>query len=120
MAGWIKWQKGLTRKPEVIQIAAALGVTEQHAAACCMLVWEWTDDVTTEGLIRVMPESIDRIAGQPGLATAMEDAGWLICSDSAIQFPNYDRHNGNCTKARMLDAARKKSARLADGKRTRL
>lgn len=120
MAGhWIKWEKGLARKPEVMEIAAALGVTDQHAAACCMMVWEWADDVTVDGLIRAKPEAVDRVSGQPGLAAAMEACGWLVVSESAVQFPNYDRHNGSCAKARAIDAARKRSARHADGRRTR-
>lgn len=114
MAGhWIQWEKGLTRKPEVMQIAAALGCTDQHAAACCMLVWEWADDVTVDGLVKARLDAVDRIAGQPGLADAMADCGWLVVSDSAIQFPHYDRHNGQCAKARAIDAARKRSGRRA-------
>jgi hypothetical protein len=107
MAGhWIKWEKGLTRKPEVMAIAAALGSTDAHAAACCMMVWEWADDVTVDGLIRARPEAVDKIAGQPGLAAAMEDAGWLVVSGLAIQFPNYARHNGKNGKRRALEASR--------------
>lgn len=120
MAGhWIKWEKGLTRKPEVMQIATALGVTDQHAAACLMLVWEWADDVTVDGLIRARADAVDRVAGHPGLSDAMIDAGWLVVGETTLQFPNYDRHNGSCAKARALDASRKRSERHAAGKRTR-
>lgn len=117
MAGhWIKWEKGLCRKPEVLEIAASLGVTDQHAAACCMLVWEWADDVTVEGIIRAKPEAVDRIAGQPGMASAMESVGWLVVSDSCIQFPHYDRHNGRTAKERALDATRKRLGRISGKK----
>lgn len=107
MAGyWIKWEKGLVRKPEIMEIALSLEVSDQHAAACCMMVWEWADDVTIDGLIRAKPDAIDRVSGQPGLASAMEACGWLVVSDSAIQFPNYDRHNGQNAKRRATEASR--------------
>ena len=52
MAGsWIKWDRGLSRKPEVIAIAAALKLDRRLVAACCMEVWEWSDDVTEDGRI---------------------------------------------------------------------
>lgn len=113
MAGhWIKWEKGLLRKPEIMAIAAALGVSDQHAASCCMAVWEWADDVTMDGLIRVKPCAVDRVACQPGFADAMQSVGWLVVSPSAIQLPNYDRHNGRTAKERALDANRKAVLRL--------
>lgn len=121
MAGhWIKWEKGLVRKPEIMQIAAALKVSDQHAAACCMLVWEWADDITTEGIINLTADVLDKIANQPGLARAMIDVGWLVESSNCIQFPNYDRHNGHPAKARAIDAARKRADRVAKGERCRI
>lgn len=123
MAGhWIKWEKGLLRKPEIMEIAQALNVSDQHAASCCMAVWEWADDVTTDGLVRAQAAAVDRIAGQDGFASAMEAVGWLKVSDSCVQFPNYDRHNGRTAKERALDANRKAvgrlSARTTDTRRT--
>ncbi len=107
MAGhWIKWEKGLLRKPEVMEIATSLGVSEQHAAACCMAVWEWADDVTVDGMVRARHEALDRIAGQHGFAAAMAEVGWLVISSTVLQFPNFDRHNGTTGKRRSLDASR--------------
>lgn len=113
---WIKWEKGLLRKPEVMQIAEELGVTEHHAAACCMMIWEWADDVTVDGMIRARPEAVDRIAGQPGLADAMRNAGWLVVSSHCLQFPNYDRHNGVNAKRRALEKNRQEFHRAKTGK----
>lgn len=117
MAGhWIKWEKGLMRKPEIMAIAQALGCSDAHAAGVCMTVWEWADDVTTEGIIRIDKRSVDKVSGQPGLADAMVAVGWLVVSDSAIQFPNYDRHNGLTAKERALDANRKRVWRASGQK----
>jgi hypothetical protein len=102
MAGhWIKWEKGLTKKPEVMRIARALGISTYEAAASCMLVWEWADDVTTDGLVvGVTLEDVNQAAGIPGIGEAMQVAGWLIPSSTCIQFPNYARHNGKTAKQR--------------------
>lgn len=114
MAGhWIKWEKGLLRKPEILEIARLLDVSEQHAASCCMSVWEWADDVTTDGLIKASSQVVDRIAGQAGMAEAMQSVGWLVVQEKSVQFPNYDRHNGRTAKERALDANRKAIRRLS-------
>ena len=114
MAGhWIKWEKGLLRKPEVMTIAGELGVSDYHAAAVCMAVWEWADDVTIDGNIKAKPEVVDKVSYQPGLAKAMQDVGWLTVVKDGIRFPNYDRHNGRTAKERALDANRKAMGRLS-------
>ena len=40
MAGWIKWQKGLTRRSEVLQIAATVKQDRRRVACACMELWE--------------------------------------------------------------------------------
>lgn len=45
MAGdWLKWTKGLARKPEVLHIAAQLGRSRHEVASVLMELWEWADD----------------------------------------------------------------------------
>lgn len=45
MAGdWIKVEKATSRKPEVLRIAAALGVHPDHAFGLCFRFWCWCDD----------------------------------------------------------------------------
>lgn len=121
MAGdWIKWQKGLERKPEIVRIARTLNTSPINAAAMCMQVWSWADDNSTDGVVPgLTPEDVSTVVGLPGIAEAMTVAGWLVISDSGIQFPNYDRHNGSTAKARALDASRKRVDRLAHNKRVR-
>jgi len=120
MAGqWIKWERGLVRKAEVIRIARALNSTPQHAAACCMQVWEWGEDQTTDGTIRGLAiEDVDMAVGVPGIGEAMLDAEWLRVSDVGIVFPHWDRHNAEPAKARALDALRKRVTRMEDKTRT--
>ena len=120
MAGlWIEWEKGLVRKPEVFQIARALHCTPQHAAACCMQVWEWAEDVTETGVIPgLTPADVSVAAGVAGIGEAMAAAGWLEDTGDAVAIPNWDRHNGEPAKRRALDALRKRIRRREDKLRT--
>lgn len=120
MAGhWIEWEKGLTRKPEVIRIARMLGSTTQHAAACCMMVWEWAEDVTENGIIPGLAAvDVSGAAGIEGIGEAMVEAGWLLETGDAVVLPNWDRHNGEPSKRRAVDALRKRVQRREDKIRT--
>ena len=110
MAGhWIEWEKGLVRKPEVLRIARAMGCTPQHAAACCMMVWEWAEDVTENGMISgVTAADVSFAAGVDGIGEAMVETGWLLETDDGVVLPNWDRHNGAPAKRRALNALRMK------------
>jgi hypothetical protein len=129
MAGdWIKWTKGLTRKPEVIQMAHRLGRSRHETAAVLMEVWEWADDNavlevsgsepdTCPGLVRLGDQSgqlLDAISGVAGLADAMTAVGWLTIRNGSLAFPNFGRHNGKSAKARALDSVRKRQSRTPD------
>jgi hypothetical protein len=115
---WIKWEKGLIRKPEIMRIAKRLGVTKHHAAACCMIVWEWAEDITVDGHIRDMGTSdVSDAVDIPGIGEAMEACDWLLDGGDCIAFPNWDRHNGEPAKQRAMDAFRKRVARAEDRKR---
>lgn len=120
MAGhWIQWEKGLVRKPEVMRIARILGCTAQHAAACCMMVWEWAEDVTENGIVEgITPEDVSFAAGVAQIGEAMLKTGWLMEIDDALVFPNWSRHNGAPSKRRAREAERKRTKREADKKRT--
>ena len=107
------------RKPEVLRIARALQCTPQHAAACCMMVWEWAEDVTENGIISgVTATDVSFAAGVEGIGEAMVTAGWLLETDDAVVLPNWDRHNGEPSKRRALDALRKRVRRREDKMRT--
>ncbi len=120
MAGhWIEWEKGLVRKPEVLRIARLMGRTPQHAAACCMMVWEWAEDVTESGIIAgVSAADVSFAAGVEGIAEAMIEAGWLLETDDSVVLPNWERHNGEPAKRRAVDAMRKRVQRRVDRMRT--
>jgi hypothetical protein len=111
MAGdFIRWQKGLVRKPEVAQIARATGLDAFSVAARCMAVWEWADEVTTTGVVDgATREHIDMLAAHVGFCKAMEECrphAWIMVDGDGVTFPNYDRYNGQCAKKRAAEAQR--------------
>ena len=113
MAGfWIPWEHGLPRKREVLLIAKRQNVTPRDAASCCMEVWEWAQEQSIDGLIMGF-ESCDVSAavGIPGIGESMEAAGWILKGNGFIQFPNWERFNSKCAKARLIDAERKRRER---------
>jgi len=120
MAGdWIKWEKGLVRKAEVIRIARALTCTPQHAAACCMQVWEWAEEQTADGTIRgIEVGDVSLAVGVPGIGEAMASADWLRTSADGIVLPHWDRHNAQPAKARALNALRMKVTRAEQREQT--
>lgn len=123
MAGdWIKWTKGLAKRPEVLHMAHVLGRSRHEVAGLLCEFWEWTDDnvvpsdssATCPGFVRIVSAScplVDSLAGVDGFAKAMSAVGWLIIRDDTIEFPKFGRHNGKSAKRRALDAERRRSGR---------
>ena len=116
MAGdWIKWDKGLTRKPKILALARVLQCSRWKTAALCMEFWEWADDVTRDGEVRgVTLEDIDAMIGVEGFANALTELDWITMTEQGIQIPKFSRHNGQPAKARALGQARA-TKRRADG-----
>ena len=89
MAGdWIKWTKGLAKRPEVLQMAADLGRSRHEVAGLVMEFWEWCDDnvvpegetANCSGLVSIAAVSttlVDSIVGVPGFADSMTAVDWL-------------------------------------------
>jgi hypothetical protein len=112
MAGdWIKWVKGLTRKHEIMQIAARLHMRPQDAAGTFMELMEWVDDNVAKydahgnahvTLGPLQSSSLDVTLGVGGFMEAMAEAGWILVKDDDLIFKNAERHNGQTAKARAL------------------
>ena len=126
-ANWIKWVKGLAKKPEVLAMSAILGRDRFEVAGRLMQVWEWADDVSSDGsLVTEMSRNtsrnchaqnatlvlIDTESGIQNFAKAMQEVGWLdVSEDGQITIPKFDRHNGKSAKTRGLAADRKRLER---------
>ncbi len=127
---WIVWVNGLTRKPEIAQIADDLQIDRRLAATCCMLVWEWFDENTVDGRVStkgvtllsrcgVTEKLLDECAGMLGIVKAMGSAGWLDLSVSGfISVVHWDRWNSKSAKERLLATKRKQAQRARDVSRS--
>ena len=121
MAGdWIKMRKTLLADPRIVRIMSALKADRFRTIGGLFSAWCLADDQTEDGeLDGYTPELLDELVGFPGLARAMEAAGWLEVRQNSIVFPRFTEHNGKSAKRRAQDGVRKLSAREADKKRTR-
>lgn len=112
---YIRWEKGLCMKPEILQIAMALGISNLEAAARCMMVWEWSDEQTVDGRIDgVSSDHVDLVAGKKGMAHALsktKPAPWLLIDSTGLTFVNFERHNGQSAKKRIAAAERMRKTR---------
>lgn len=113
MAGdWIKMRTALAHDPAVIAMALDLDKGEFEIVGMLHHVWSWADSQSENGHIkRVTPKWIDRFVHCDGFAKSMEMAKWLSINDDGIEFPNFDRHNGDSAKKRAEDAERKRKSR---------
>lgn len=113
MAGdWIKMRSNIVEDPAVIGIASALGIDEFSVVGRLHLLWAWADSQSRDGHASSVTEKwIDRKVQFAGFAAAMVSAGWLTIEAGGVEFPNFDRHNGETAKQRGLAANRKSKQR---------
>lgn len=113
MAGdWIK--AGLTTpdKPEVVKLAEILHMDDpDFVLGKLWRFWAWADANTQDGVLKTKYAHIDRVVYCPGFARGLVSVGWLQGREGALVIPNFDRHNGNSSKARALEAEAKRIRR---------
>lgn len=114
MAGdWIKMRTTLHDDPAVIKIADKTGLDEFAVVGRLHRFWAWADGQTSDGLIpEVTAARINRQVQQPNFAEAMVEAGWLKVTESGIEIPDFEAHNGKSAKRRAQEQKRKELERL--------
>lgn len=113
MAGdWIKVEKVTPRKPEVLRVAAKLGVHPDHAFGLCFRFWCWCDDnLNSCNAVGVTDVMLDALLDRDGIATALIEVGWLQVRNGSLVIPNFDRHLSESAKKRGLSAKRTADSR---------
>ncbi|MCU5774717.1 hypothetical protein N5923_21805 [Erwiniaceae bacterium BAC15a-03b] len=106
-SSWIKIEVITPDKPEIYQIAEILKLDPDAVLGKLVRLWAWADQQTVDGhtscnTMSVTKTAIDRITFTSGFASALIKAGWLLESQQAMIFPNFERHNGNSSKKRAL------------------
>lgn len=112
---WIKMELCLPEKPEVIQLANMLEVTEYCIVGMLHKLWGWFDTHTVNGhAVGVTFVFIDRYIGVTGFAESVASVGWLIDDGDGVEIPGFDIHNGESAKKRAQAAKRKSKQRAQE------
>lgn len=113
MAGdWIKVERATPDKPEVVKLAEILHMDDpDFVLGKLWRFWAWADANTQDGILKTKYAHIDRVVYCPGFARGLVSVGWLQGREGALVIPNFDRHNGNSSKARALEAEAKRIRR---------
>jgi hypothetical protein len=123
MAGdWLKIESDTPDKPEVLAIAAKLGITQDAAFGLCFRVWRWFDRNTQNGnALGVTFLLLNAHIGVANACEALESVGWMTLDSDEngqrISLPNFHRHNGKTAKARALTS--KRVNRLREGQKVK-
>lgn len=109
MAGeWLKMECATPDKPEVFAITSKMAWDDPDLTVGKLFrVWRWFDQQTIDGnAAGVTSALLDRIAGATGFAQAMIDVHWLTVTESGVELPNFEKHNGATAKSRAQTAKR--------------
>jgi len=114
-ADWIKMRIDLPTDPDVTRIAIRVGLDEFAVIGRLLLLWGWADRHSSDGRFdEITPEWIDKAVRQVGFARALEAVGWLRVSETRVELPNFDRHNGQSGKTRIQATERQRTKRIRD------
>lgn len=113
---WIAMRTCLSEEPEVIGIAARLGMDVDLVVGKLHRVWSWADKRTSNGRIANTDYArLDVIARAQGFSDAMASENWLSRDeDGTIVFPRWGTYNPKSAKKRKLAAHRQARKRKRD------
>jgi hypothetical protein len=110
---WIKLEHATLDKPEVLELAELLHVSHGDALLLCLRFWVWLDQQSRNGRhLRVSKKSLDGLLMCPGISNALIFVKWLGEDDDGLFVPNFDNHNGETSKKRVLRNQRQANWRL--------
>lgn len=121
MAGdWIKFDVTTADKPEVVRMAAVLGIDQDAVVGKLLRVWVWADQnsITSNGGcngVTATSAFLDRLTFCSGFTGAMRNVGWLTGEDGNLSLPNVERHNEKAAKERAVTNRRVAKSRAGKG-----
>jgi hypothetical protein len=110
---WIKIETNITTKPEVMQLAAVLEISEFEVVGHLVAFWSWVDANMSPECPAVIgtKSGLDRVCGRDGMVDALVDVGWLQHDGKMFSIPNIDRHLSKSAKQRAIEARKKAGQR---------
>jgi hypothetical protein len=104
---WIKMRKGVNDSPKMMAVANVCGCQRAVAFDAVFRLLCWLDSHTVDGRMDyVFKGDIDRVGQLEGLGQAMEEIGWFAFDPGGCTVVDWERHNGNTAKKRLLDNGR--------------
>lgn len=105
---WIKLRTNLADDPSVWLIADTLELDHYAVIGRLCAMWAWFDGQATaeNPWVAVTTAALDKRLGCPGWCDACCAAGWLIIEEGRVGIPNFERHNGQSAKDRVLMQSR--------------
>jgi hypothetical protein len=118
MAGdWIKIERDLPHKPEVMRMAESLGIDELQVVGHLVLFWSWCDANMSLDCPDVIgtKRGLDRASCRDGMVDALLSVGWLeLVTDfgqECYRIPNFERHLSKSAKTRATEQRKKQQQR---------
>lgn len=116
---WIKVEKITPDKPEMAILAEKLGISIPEAFLAFFRLYCWADSMTKDGNVAFLSlKNGDKCRSlfpqYPGLleALASKEIGWIKENENGgFTFSNWERHNGESAKKRLIKAERKQLER---------
>ena len=122
---WIKIDRDLPHKPEVMRMAELLGVDELQVVGHLVLFWSWCDANMSLDCPDVIgtKRGLNRAACHDGMVDALIEVGWLeVIRDGAAEryrIPKFERHLSKSAKTRVIEQQKKqRQRRCPDAKGT--
>ena len=113
MAGnWIKFEHCTFQKTEVWQLSQKFKIEVDAVIGKLLRVWCWFDQHSEDGHAHIATKALlDRDVGVTGFCDALICTGWLHTKGEHLCISNFDRHNGETAKNRVLARERQRRAR---------
>jgi hypothetical protein len=110
---WIKIEYTLLSKPEVMAMAAELGISEFEVTGHLVAFWCWVDANVSLECPRVIgtKSGLDRVCGRAGMVDNLIEVGWLRFDGKVFEVPNLDRHLSKGSKQRAVETRKKQMQR---------
>lgn len=110
MAGeWIKVEAETADKPELMRLARLLNLDRDTVLGKLVRLWSWFDRNSVDGHVDgVVDADVDALVRVDGFASALSSVGWLDFDNEQewVSLPNFERHNGETAKKRVLKSKR--------------
>jgi hypothetical protein len=113
-AEWIPMRLDLDEDPAVVGVAAALEVPETQVIGWLWKLWSLVSRQTANGVLpHYTAQTIDRVVGRHGFASALEQVGWLHRRSDSLEIPNFGHWLSESAKKRCMGTVRKRGQRAA-------